>query len=162
MLCLYIGDASKDVISRILTNHCSGNVEGSSLRESIAQKMGYSIVRTRRPSGTTKVRIDLVNPKEGESKVSDYIRSGKWKYMVCQSFIEAHDFQWYLIDRLKPLLNRDRRPWKKENFERYSYLFSLLEASPMLIYSQLRGKQSGPGVYVLYHEQTPWSTYQNR
>lgn len=151
MFCVYIGDAG-NVISRILTNHCRGNVEGSKLRQAVALKMGFTITRTKRASGIYKIRIDLPNPKKGEVQVSEYIRSGGWKYMIVSSSDEAEDFQWFLIDRLDPLLNKARKPWKRENAERYVSLFNLLELSPILNYSQLKARQSGPGAYVFYHD----------
>lgn len=154
MLCIYIGDAS-NVVNRILTNHCSGNVEGSALRKAVAEAMGYHITRTRRQSGSTRIRIDLPNPREGESRVSEYIRSGNWRYIICLSYNEAHDFQYYMIDQLKPLLNRKCEAWNTGNLKRYEDLFNQLEKSSLLNYSQLRGRKSGHGAYVLYYEQKP-------
>lgn len=72
---IYIGDAS-DVISRILTCHCSGNVEGSALRKHVASSMGFAFSRTFRPSGTQKLRLDVPNPRAGEAQITAYIRSG--------------------------------------------------------------------------------------
>lgn len=155
MFFIYVGDSKKNVINRILTNHCSGNVEGSGLREAVAQKMGIVIARIKRPSGNYKIRINLPIPKEGEDKISEYIRSGTWRYIICRSYDEAHDFQWFLIDQLEPILNKVRKPWKKENTKRYICLLNLLEISPILNYRQLRGRHSGPGTYVLYHEEIP-------
>jgi hypothetical protein len=68
MSCIYVGDAS-NVINRILTNHCSGNVESSILREAVAQNMGFTITRIKRPSGSYKVRINLPIPKEGDASL---------------------------------------------------------------------------------------------
>jgi len=162
MLCMYVGDARQNVISRILTNHCRGNVEGSALRLTVAEKMGFPIKRTKRPSGrSTKVRIDIPDPKVGEGKVTGYIRSGKWKYVICDSNEEAKDFQWYLIDRLDPFLNKDRKPWSRERLQRYQYLINILEASPFISYKLLRSMKSGPGVYVLYHELIPLRQWKN-
>ncbi|MEM3573648.1 MAG: hypothetical protein QXJ62_05415, partial [Nitrososphaeria archaeon] len=112
---IYVGDAS-DVVKRILTNHCSfsSNVEASALRCAVAEAMGYRLKRTKRPSGSTRIRIDLPNPREGEDIVSAYIHAGRWKYIICESYDEAHDFQWYVIDQLKPLLNKNVKPWNKQ------------------------------------------------
>ena len=154
MLCIYVGD-SGDIVKRILTNHCTGNVEGSAFRKAVAEAMGYNITSTRRNK-----RIDLPNPREGESRVSEYIRAGNWRYVICQSYDEAHDFQWYLIEQLKQsntLLNKNCQKWDKRNLQRYENLFNQLRASPFLNCNQLKGKQSGSGVYVLYHEQMPQS-----
>jgi len=147
---IYVGDA-KDVIKRILTNHCRGNVEGSAFRKHVAESMGYKIKTTYRSSGSKKVRIDHPNPSEAEKKITAYIRSGKWKYVICDSYEETHDFQWYVIERLKPLLNKDCKAWNSKNFQRYQILLNQLESSKALDCEQLKNALSGPGVYVFYH-----------
>ncbi len=154
MIIVYVGD-SKDVIKRIRTNHCRGNVEGSALRKHVAQAKDYRIKKTRRPSGSTRIRIDLPDPHRGEQDVSDYIRSGEWKYVLCASASEAEDFQWYVIDQLNPLLNRTQKPWNRGNLQRYYALLAQLTNSPVLTCEQIRSMQSGPGVYVLYHQRRP-------
>jgi len=151
---IYVGD-THNVINRILSNHCRGNVEGSALRKHLAQARGYGIKSIKRPSGTTKIRIDLPNPQEGELQVSNYIRSGKWRYVICDSYREAHDFQWYVIEQLKPLLNKDYQSWDRNNLQKYQTLLAQLTNSLALTCTQLRGMQSGPGVYTLYHQQVP-------
>lgn len=157
MLCIYVGDA-RDVVSRILTNHCSGNVEGSALRKAVAEAMGYRMARTKRASGrSTSVRIDLRNPRLGEARVSQYIRSGTFKYVICQSYDEAHDFQWYAIGQLDPLLNRDRKPWNNAKLSRYQHLLGLLKGAPSVDCGELRERQSGPGVYAFFRDEAPGS-----
>jgi len=153
---IYVGDAG-DVVKRILTNHCSlsSNVEASALRIAVAESMGYRLRRTRRPSGSTKVRIDLPNPREGENMVSAYIRSGEWKYVICESYDEAHDFQWCVIDQLKPILNKKVQSWDIQKNLRYQSLVKQLLLSNPLSYTELSKEHSGPGVYVLFHGLTP-------
>jgi len=151
---IYVGDAH-DVIKRIQTNHCSGNVEASALRRHVAEAKGYKISSTRRSSGSTRVRIDLLNSRIGEMDVSDYIRSGGWRYIVCNSYAEANDFQWYAIAQLKPLLNKNLKSWNRRNLQRYQTLLSQLASSQILNCDQLHGIQSGPGVYVFYHQRRP-------
>ena len=151
---IYVGD-SKDVIKRIRTNHCRGNVEASALRKYVAEALGYRIKITKRPSGSRRVRIDLPDPRRGEKDVSDYIRSGKWRYVLCISSVEAEDFQWYVIDQLNPLLNRERKPWNHGNLQKYHSLLVQLKSSSALNYKQLSYMKSGPGVYVLHHQRKP-------
>jgi len=148
---IYVGDA-RDVIKRIRTNHCSGNVEASALRRHVAEAKGYKIKSTKRLSGSMRVRINLPNPQNGEMDVSNYIRSGEWKYVIWNSYAEANDFQWYVIDQLKPLLNKDHKSWDPENRQRYQSLLTRLTSSPPLNCDQLHGMRSGPGVYVFYHQ----------
>jgi len=151
---IYVGDAS-DVIRRILTNHCRGNVEGSALRRAAAEDMGYKLSKTKRPSGSTRVRIDLPNPRMGENVVSAYICSGEWKYVICNSYNEAHDFQWYVIDQLRPILNKKFKQWNIQEASTYQCLLNQLLKSESLSYTVLCEKRSGPGAYVFSHEFTP-------
>jgi len=151
---IYVGD-SRDVVKRILTNHCNGNVEASALRRHIAEAMGFQIKKTKRPSGSIRVRIDLPDPRVGEKEISSYIHSGEWKYVICSSYKEANDFQWYVIAKLGPLLNRDRKTWNKRKLHKYQILLTNLLDSPALRCSQLHGMRSGPGVYIFYHQKPP-------
>lgn len=50
----YVGDTN-NIIIRIRTDHCSGNVEGSAFRKLVAETLNLEIVKTRRASGTTRV-----------------------------------------------------------------------------------------------------------
>jgi hypothetical protein len=127
MFVIYVGD-SKNVVNRIRTNHCSGNVESSAMRLHIAEAKRYTFKRSRRTSGAMRVRINLPNPSEGEADVSRYIRSGWWKYVICDSDDEARDFQWYAINHFRPILNKDGRSWGKEYVSRYEKLLRPLKA----------------------------------
>lgn len=161
---IYVGKSQK-VINRIITNHCKGNranVEGSALRKHVAQAIGYGIKSTKRSSGTTKVRIDLPNPREGEVRVSNYIRSGKWRYIICNSYDEARGFEGYVIEQLKPLLNKDFPSWDNNNLQKYQILLTQLRNSPASSCTQLKGMQTGPGVYILYHKRQPERGRQER
>ena len=154
MLVIYVGDA-RDVIKRVRSQHCGGNVEASALRKHIAVAKGYSLSTTRRASGSSRVRLALPDPNRGEQEISAYLRSGTWRFAICDSYEEAHDFQWYVIEQLNPLLNVSRKPWKVQHHARYAGLFGLLETIPGMNYSQLGAMRSGPGVYVLHHEVPP-------
>ena len=154
MIVIYAGDAG-DVGKRIRSNHCGGNVEGSALRKHIAENMGYPIKITRRSSGSYRVRLDLPDPKAGEQAISNYLRNGMWKFVICNSHRESQDFQWYVIDALKPLLNVLHKTWKIENLVRYKALFTELTSAPGMNCEQLRNTASGTGVYVFFHEVAP-------
>lgn len=150
----YVGDG-ENVSRRVLRNHCGGNVEGSSLRSLVAKRLGYQLVKSRRPSGKYRTRIDLPNPIEGEASVSMYIRAGTWRYVVCVSPREANDFQWYVIAQLKPALNVKQRSFDQSSVDRYTQLFSRLTACPELNYASFPRNITEPGVYVLYHGSLP-------
>ena len=93
MKTLYVGDA-RDIVARICTNHGAGNVEASALRCYVAQAMGLGFTRTRRPSGSTRLRIKLADPRMGERAISAFIRSGWWRLALCESYEEARALQW--------------------------------------------------------------------
>lgn len=101
--------------------------------------------------------LDLFNLKAGEQCITAYIRSGKWKFVACKSYTEAHNFQWFAIEQLSPKLNAELKSWDGDNHERYSHLLSKLQASPCVEYTQIGLIPSGPGVYVLFHEELPES-----
>ena len=149
---LYVGD-SNDVVKRIRQNHCSGNVEGSALREAIARHLGYELSTTSRSSGSQRIRI--ATPADGEDKISAYISAGHWKYVTCDSLKEAQDFQWYLIEDLKPTLNSARKGWDHAAVKRYGDLSHLLQQSAPLSCAELAKRETGPGVYVFIHEELP-------
>lgn len=87
--------------------------------------------------------------------VTDYIRSGKWKFLICDSVEESKDFQWYVIDKLKLKLNRRRKLWKKINEEKYKGILRTLDSSQTYLFEELRNSKTGPGVYVYYHTNEP-------
>ncbi len=151
---IYVGDSS-DVVGRIRTNHCSGNVEGSALRKHIARAKGYRLRSTRRPSGSTKRRLDLPDPATGEQAITQYVRAGRWKYAICRSPQEARDFQWYLINHLRPILNVRTEEWNHSHRALYEELVAELEDAEALTCDQLKGKPTGSGVYVLYQNHPP-------
>lgn len=154
---IYVGD-SKDVIKRIVTMHCRGNVESSAIRAHVAVAMGYILSKTRRTSSGVRIRIDLLHPGEGESAVSQYMQSGEWKYVICESYKEAHDFQWYAIKQLNPIMNPNRQQWNRTNMIRHEILLTRLVQSQGFDCAQLRGNPTGPGVYVLSHQEVPQTT----
>ena len=153
-LVVYVGDAG-DVINRVRSQHCSGNVEGSALRRHVAQKKGYRLVSTKRLSGSTRLRVDLPSPREGEKQISAYIRSGRWRYCLCASAAEASDFQWYVIEKVIPLLNVNRRPWDQKARAKYETLLDRLVSSREFSCEELKSQPTGPGVYALYYEFEP-------
>ena len=155
MKATYVCDA-KDVIKRIRMNHCSGNIEASALRKSIAKEKGYPIKKKRRPSGSLCVRLNIPDPQKGEQEISAYLKEGVWKFVFCNSYKEAQDFQWYAIEMLAPRLNTDRRPSNMQRLKRYKLLLAELSNASSLSCDQLKKvMKSGAGVYVFYHQAIP-------
>jgi hypothetical protein len=131
-------------------------VEGSALRKHVAEALGYGLARTRRPSGSTRVRIDAPDPRTAEQRVSDYIRGGAWRWVTCDSKGEARALQWVAIEALDPFLNRDRRlPAPDEHYQQL--VGTLIEALP-IGHGDVDPPEA-PGVYVLYHTVLPASAH---
>ena len=98
---IYVGDGAK-IRERIRKNHCTGNLEGSALRKHIASNLGFAITKEKRPSGSTRGRLNIPNPMEGENNISNYLQSGEWKYLICETAEIAKDFQFYVVQNLIP------------------------------------------------------------
>jgi hypothetical protein len=153
---IYVGDGSK-IGERVKNNHCTGNVEGSSLRKHIASNLGFGITKEKRPSGTTKVRLNIPNPKEGENKISNYLQSGEWKYLICETAEIAKDFQFYVIQNLfpQPLLNVNMGSWNPNNENMYLAMLQELQNCISLNYQETVNIPLLPGVYLFIHKNQP-------
>ena len=152
---IYVGDGS-DMIGRIKSNHCSGNVEGSALRQCVAKAKGFQLSCEKRPSGAVKIRIASPDPRRDENIVSVYIRAGSWRLVSCDSYDEAHDFQWFVIEHLNPLCNVTRKAWDQGKAVRYQQLLGHLTTSSLMSYADVRvSRLKLPGVYVLEHPNRP-------
>lgn len=152
---IYVGD-SKHVAKRIARDHCSGNVEGSALRRHVARNLGFEIIREKRTSGTSKYRINSIDPKEDERIVSEYIRQGLWQVICLNDAVDVRDFQHYVIEKLNPLLNIEARKWNKHKSAEYSNLLEKLIASNASTWKEIRDQGDNyPGVYILHHDNMP-------
>ena len=154
MQVIYVGDSS-NLRKRIRTNHGGGNVEGSAFRKHLATAFGYGIARTKRESGTFRVRLDLPDPRVGERQITDYVRGGHWKVVACDTDEEANAFQWFAIERLSPKLNRDRRDWDRRLASRFESLETALAAVIPVAWSEVNSLPEEPGVYVFLHDCLP-------
>ncbi len=153
---IYIGDGSK-IKTRIRNQHCSGNVEGSSLRKHVAKNIGYNLSTTTREKGSAKTRLDLIDPSFGENHINEYMRSGKWKYVNCISAAEAKDFQFFAIQKINPptLFNINKGSWDIKTKDRYEELFKILIDCPPLSYDETKVIPNLPGVYLFLSDTEP-------
>ena len=147
---IYVGDSRN--IRKRLKQHQGGNIEASALRKHIAISKGFNIKTTRRKSGSYRRRLDSPDPKQGERELSHYIGSGTWSLALCETYDEAHDLQWFLIEHLRPTLNIDKQKWDATKRSRYEVL-QLEMSRPLPL--EKTPCPDGPGVYVLYHELLP-------
>jgi hypothetical protein len=154
---LYVGD-SKNIASRIKTRHCSGNVKKSALRRHVADKIGFEVVKKPKISRFGReyqeIYISAPNRREAEKQVSAYIATGRWKFVECTSKDEAEDFQYYVIEKIIPVLNVLRYDYDHKNIDRYKELLKRLNSCPWT------DKKGGlfpctPGVYVFGNDTMP-------
>ncbi len=153
---IYIGDGSK-IKTRIRNQHCSGNVEGSSLRKHVAKNMGYNLKITIREKGSKKTRLDISNPNDGENEINEYMHNGKWKYVNCISAAEAKDFQFFAIQKINPptLFNINKGSWDIKKTDRYEELFKILINCTPLSYDETKVIPNLPGVYLFLSDTEP-------
>lgn len=147
---LYIGHTS-NARERLL-KHYAGNVDISTVRKTIATEMGFGVQKGAYVSMTTR-RVGLSE----EIAISLYMIRTTLKYAACSSAEMARDYHGYLIERLRPPLNKKTEKWNKEKESRYSGLTKELDVAPVLASSQLEEIPPVPIVYLLYHEYLPAS-----
>jgi len=114
-------------------------------------KMGFEIIKEKRPSGSSKLSID----SDAERIVSNYIQTGKWRVVICSSVEEARDFQWYVIDKTRPTLNKYMQFWKTNSEDRYANLLDTLLDSAPVEFNYTLEVSTESGVYSLWHEIEP-------
>jgi hypothetical protein len=153
---IYVGDGSK-IGTRIKNQHCGGNVEGSSIRKLVARAMRYTFTQQRRIKGSLKVRLNLQNPSTGEKQITNYIRNGVWKYIVCPPTIDAKDFQFYVIQNINPtpILNINQGTWQVNMQAIYQEMLNQLLNCESHNYDQTVNIPNEPGVYLFIHDNQP-------
>lgn len=148
---VYIGDSS-NIRRRLTSEHCGGNINGSALRRHVATKLGYELYQVRRKSGTLKWVLNTENSRLAEQIISQYIRGGAWKHVVCQNAVEAKNFQYYAIQSVNPFLNVDHGHWDEAQIQRYQELLIELLASDEITFHNLNTLPRSSGVYLLKHD----------
>lgn len=119
---VYVG-AAANVLEEIRKQHCLGRTPGSVLREQLASR----------------------------GRSAAHLHSGRWRCMPCTSLDEAIDLRSYLVQRLRPALNKESSPWKREYSVLYHSLVQELNTLEALGCDELEATFAGPGVYVYYH-----------
>ncbi len=99
----------------------------------------------------------MPTPLIGEQRITNYLRTGKWKFVVCPVGIEAKDFQFYAIQKIKPqpILNSNQGKWQVDMESIYSKLLNQLINSSNHSYDQTTNIPNEPGVYLFIHEYKP-------
>jgi hypothetical protein len=69
---------------------------------------------------------------------------------LVDSYEIAHDFQWYVVDKLCPPLNKDRKDWRVSREKSYKILYGNLIQSDLISTEDLVNLEPVPGVYILF------------
>ena len=133
--------------------HCSGKVDESVLREKIALKLGFGILKKLKTGTNTTIKtIHSTDPRGSEEEISALIREGRWRVIRTGEDIDRADLQRYLNSKLNPSF-RDtvERPWKIEQEQRYQDLMNRLMDSRLMKCSEYESLPELSGVYVFLH-----------
>ncbi len=145
---IYVGD-TRNLATRIRSNHLVGEIEGSAFRKHIAKAMGLTVLKRRRPNGSVQRRV--AEP-DGEARISKYVSSGFWRVFRRDTYEQATELQWFAIDRLHPIWNRKSGEWPRGIENTLNDMLGQLQSSPALRGDALDQLPSAPGVYVFYHD----------
>jgi hypothetical protein len=112
--------------------------------------MGFQLVKEQRENGTWRTRIGFPNPNDGEDRITNYVRTGKWKFIICPRGISAKDFQFYAIQHIFPipLLYIKQGVWDVSMLNTYQILLNQLEDCIALNYNQTTIIPNESGVYL--------------
>lgn len=136
--------------------HVTGTVQDSVLREKIALRLGFGILKKLQGKKQSVVKTIHSDDAAGsEREVSDIIKSGRWKLVRPGLEINLGDYQRYLNDRLSPILHEPERPWDKQQEPVYTELTTRLMQSEGLSSSDHELIPELPGIYVFYHDRLP-------
>ncbi len=146
---------SSNLQGRILL-HCTGTVQDSMLREKIALRMGFGILKKLKKNGNSVVKsIHSEDPKASEGEISAIIGGGKWRLIRPGEEISLQDFQRYLTERLSPVLKDGDKSWDKKMEARYAELYQRLMDSRVMKCSEHESMPELPGIYVFFHDRMP-------
>ena len=136
--------------------HCKGTVNDSMLREKIALRMGFGVLKTyKAKTGQIVKSIHSEDPKTSEKEVSAVIAAGRWRLIRPGDEVALTDFQRFLNERISPKLKEPERPWDKKMEQRYSDLLQRLTDSILMKGSDHESMPELSGIYVFYHDSMP-------
>lgn len=133
--------------------HCNGKVNDSVLREKIALKLGFGILKKLKSNTNTAVKtVHSSDSRSSEEEISTLIREGRWRVIRIGDEVDRTDFQRFLNSRLTPSFRESsERPWNKGMEEQYNDLCNRLVDSKLMKCSEYESIPELPGIYVFYH-----------
>jgi hypothetical protein len=148
MSLIYVG-RSGEVGTRI-KQHSKGTVHQSPIRKWVSSEWDELVASIPHRTAKGKPYRRKSTGKELEGEVSKYMQEGSWKAIPCKDDREAHDFEWYCVETLKPIVpDKTCKPLRKESSAGNK---SLLDQLPDVAG---RDQVRGSGVYFFYHDELP-------
>lgn len=153
--CMYVFRTNQ-LLERLQVN-CSGNVNISPIRETIALRMGFEIIKKMEVNHKTTVsRIYNDKDQNLEGLVSAYIKSGSWAWQAVTSDEDSRHFYRYLTSQLNPLLQGEHKHGRYPRANLYSQWLEDLISFKRLSCSDLsRIDFIASAVGVFYHSMLP-------
>ena len=153
--CMYVFRTNQ-LLERLKVN-CSGNVHIAPLRETIALRMGFEIIKSAGGEDNSIVsRINNDKDHALEGLVSAYIKSGTWAWQAVTSDEDSRYFYRYLCAQLHPELQSEHRHGKYPRTNLYSQWLDDINSFKRISFSDLgRMDFSASAVGVFYHSMLP-------
>lgn len=152
--CIYVAETNN--LSARLTLHFNGSVNSSPLRELIALRMGFDIVKRMEGVGHRIIKkIESSRYGDAEQLISEYIQSGFWKFTLFSSLEESKDFFWYACEKLKPAFITHIQSWDLKERDLYKHWFERLENSEKIDYQNLSKLTTKSAICTYFNELLP-------
>jgi len=153
--CMFVFRTNQ-LLERLKVN-CSGNVHSAPLRETIALRMGFEIIKKAEGADYNIIsRIYNDDDHAQEHFVSAYIKSGYWAWQAMTSDEDSRYFYRYLCAELHPKLQSTHSHGKYPRTKVYSQWLDDLNSFKRYSFSDLdRMDFSSAAVGVFYHSMLP-------
>lgn len=152
--CIYVFETSK--LSSRLKANCFGSVNSSFLRELIAIRMGYEVVK-QTDASENEVRYQIAGDVDRsiEHRISEYIRNGWWSWCSFNTLDEANDFYAYARTQLKPELDNQKKDLNLRVHNDYQKWMRKLLNQQKITPQQIDTIPKTAAIAAFYHEVLP-------
>lgn len=150
--CLYVFETKK-LSSRLVVN-CSGSVNTSKLREIIAIRLGYEVIKLSDGEGA-RVVINNDPDHSAEDLISRYIRTGWWAWCTFSSSENKKNFITYAQFRLKPEFEKLKEFIEPKDSPHYQKWMRRLLNGTKIKCRKARSQSEKSAVVAFYHTTLP-------
>ena len=152
--CIYIFETSK--LALRLKANCSGSVNSSYLRELIAVRMGYEVIK-QIEGVDNQVRYQIKGDVDRsiERRISEYIWSGWWSWYSFSALEEATEFFSYARKQLKPELDSRKEESQLPALPEYQKWMQKLLKCRKITCQEIESLPRTAAIAVFHHEMLP-------